>query len=268
MGVVDLAVRDLDTVLAFYRDGVGLEVLEQSESEVLLGAGVPVLRLSVTDAAAPSPSDAGLYHVAILYADEPSLARALLSVAETAPASYQGSADHAVSLAFYLGDPEGNGVELYVDRPATEWRWIDGRVQMGSAALDPNAFIQQHAGSDGAGTAVMGHVHLKVGDIEQARVFYSDALGFDVTAEVEGAVFYSAGGYHHHLATNVWQSTGAGARGTTAGLGSVTVVLPGTADVDAVAERLTGLGVAFEDLDGAVSVLDPWGNRVRLVAES
>ncbi|MBD7957899.1 VOC family protein [Microbacterium sp. Sa4CUA7] len=252
---------------AYYRDVIGLDVMQESEGSVWLGLDAPLIRLDATASSADDPRAAGLYHSAILYADAPSLAQTLMRVAQVAPQSFQGSADHSVSLAFYVGDPEGNGVELYMDRPADEWVWEDGQVTMGSAPLDPNAFMQEHLDGDASGAATMGHVHLRVGDLQEARAFYADVLGFDVTAESEGALFYSAGGYHHHLATNTWQSAGAGARDdSAAGLRSLTVAVPAASDLDAVAARLADAGVAHDVHDDTVVAADPWGNTVRFVA--
>src|SRR5690606_28037910 len=149
--------------------------------------------------------------------------------ATTFDGSFTGSADHLVSLAFYFDDPEGNGVELYWDRPREEWRWQDGSVAMDTLPLDPNGFIAEHrvapgdlaatgavaatgaAAAPGSAAASIGHVHLKVGNIDVARAFYVDTLGFEVTVgSWPGALFASAGGYHHHLGMNAWQSRGAG----------------------------------------------------------
>ncbi|MCI2956117.1 VOC family protein [Agromyces atrinae] len=265
MGAVELAVTDLDATAAYYRDAIGLTVLEESDTRVVLGHDTPLIQLDASDGGADDPRTAGLYHSAILFADAPSLAATLQNIAEKAPQSYQGSADHAVSLAFYFGDPEGNGVELYVDRPRDEWVWQDGQVVMGSEALDPNAFIEQNLSGDATGDAQMGHVHLRVGDVGEARAFYADVLGFDVTAESDGAIFYSAGGYHHHLATNSWQSAGAGPRGDGAGLRALTIRLPQASDLDAVAARLVDADVAHELADDVLVTADPWGNTIRFI---
>jgi catechol 2,3-dioxygenase len=187
----------------------------------------------------------------------------MMRMATQYPALFQGSADHRVSEAFYFGDPEGNGVELYIDTPREEWVWEDGQVQMGSDPLDPNAFIQQHLGQDSAGDATMGHVHLKVGDVAQAREFYVDTLGFAATAEANGALFMSAGGYHHHLAANTWGSSGAGVRPAGLGLGEFAVVLPEASELDGVVERLQDAEVPFEQDAAGLTVADPWGNQVR-----
>jgi catechol 2,3-dioxygenase len=265
MGVVELKVVNLPNVLAYYRDGVGLEVLEEGDGFAVLGLDAPVIRLDATDDPLDAATDAGLYHSAVLFADESSLAQTLARMADFAPHTYQGASDHAVSIAFYFGDPEGNGLELYVDRPREEWVWDGDRVRMGSAAVDVNAFIAEHAGAAGAGAATMGHVHLRVGDLDEARAFYEGVIGFDVTAESDGALFYSAGGYHHHLATNTWASAGAGVRDATAGLGAYTMTVPAIADVAAVAARLDAAGLVYDVVTGGLAVDDPWGNTVRVV---
>jgi catechol 2,3-dioxygenase len=264
LGVTELVVRDLDAVLPYYRDVIGLEVLEQNADSALLGREIPLLSLRATDDPAPSPADPGLYHTAFLYADEATLAEVLAGIAQRAPQSYQGSADHRVSLAFYFSDPEGNGVELYVDRPREDWEWTDRRVRMGSEQLDANAFIEEHLGGEASGRADIGHMHLKVADLGQARGFYEGTLGFDVVAEADGALFYSAGGYHHHVATNTWQTSGASPRTTTAGLGYLTITVPDAAAVDAVAARLDAASVDYETTEGTVITRDPWGNTVRI----
>lgn len=273
LGVVELRVHELPAMQSYYEQAVGLAVLEQNEGEVILGIDAPLLRLvaDTSGEALSTPTEAGLYHSAILYPDEASLAATLMSIASVAPESYQGSADHAVSLAFYFVDPEGNGLELYVDRPEDVWVWENGEVRMGSAPLDVNEFVQNHlprsADAPAVETAEMGHVHLKVGDLEQARTFYADALGFAVTAESDGALFYSAGGYHHHLATNVWQSAGAGERANSTGLGSIVITVADAAVLDEVAARLVAGGYDSDRVDGALVTVDPWGNTVIVVVE-
>lgn len=265
MGVVAIDVRDLDVVGAYYRDVVRLEVLDEGEGTMLLGIHRPLIELRQVDAPAAAATDAGLYHSAILYDDEASLAQVLISIAQSAPESFAGASDHRVSQAFYFADPEGNGIELYVDRPREEWVWESGAVVMGNAALDPNEFINEHLDEEASGAATMGHVHLSVGDLDEARLFYSETLGFDITATSDGALFYSAGGYHHHLATNTWGTEGAGVRGETTGLRSVTVTVPDVADLEPIAERLQAAGIESERAEGSLSADDPWGNTVHIV---
>ncbi|MET0862133.1 MAG: VOC family protein [Microbacterium sp.] len=269
MGAVTLLVGDLDEMTRYYRDVVTLQVLDAAADTVTLGrAGRPIVILRHEPALRhATPGSAGLFHTAILFETQAALAAALYSVARTAPGTFTGSADHLVSQAFYFTDPEGNGVELYVDRPRAEWVWKDGAVQMGNAALDPNTFIEQHLERETAGIPDMGHVHLKVGDLTAAREFYEGVLGFAVTAEADGAIFLSAGGYHHHLAANTWGSAGAAARPTTLGLGSVGVVVPAASDLDALVDRLESAAVAYERTDAALSVADPWGTTLEFSLE-
>ena len=265
MGAVELRVKDLQTVRRFYEEGVGLEPLGETGGSVSLGVGgEEIIRLTAAEGDYTNPADAGLYHAAVLYSDGPALAQTLVRLVQMAPNLYQGSADHAVSHAFYFTDPEGNGVELYIDTPADTWKWQDGQVQMGSAPLDPNDFIARHLGQTSDGTAAMGHVHLKVGDLVRAREFYVDTLGFAVTSEVNEALFMSVGGYHHHLAANVWGSAGSGDRPDTLGLGSFTVRLAGPAELDAVAGRLDAAGIDYQHAEDSIAVADPWGNQIYL----
>ncbi|GAB3043006.1 VOC family protein [Parafrigoribacterium mesophilum] len=265
MGAVELKVRDLPSMAAFYgQAGVGLGILSETDDAVSLGVNdEELIRLVPADGEHASAQDSGLYHSAIVFPDRPALAQAMVRMATQYPEQFQGAADHRVSKAFYFGDPESNGVELYIDTPSSEWVWEGGQVQMGSDPLDPNAFIQEHLGDRPTGDAAMGHVHLKVGDVDQAREFYADTLGFAVTAEANGALFMSAGGYHHHLAANTWGSAGAGVRPAGLGLGEFAVVLPEASELDGVAERLQRADVAFEQDDTGLTVADPWGNQVR-----
>lgn len=273
MGVVELLTADLAPMRTYYVDAVGLEVLQESADRLSLGReDTEVLSIvHAPERAADSPANAGLYHSALLYPNETSLASVLMNIATTAPQSYSGSADHSVSLAFYFQDPDGNGLELYADTPEDSWEWKDGLVTMGAAPLDPNAFIQKHLGSAAAKPAnndspSMGHVHLRVGDLDQARSFYADTLGFAVTAESEGALFFAAGGYHHHLATNTWGSAHAAERPESLGLGSLTIQLTSEAELVAATARLSDAGLEFTQEGGMVTVNDPWGNTLRLLA--
>jgi catechol 2,3-dioxygenase len=272
MGPVTLNVADLDAMTAYYRDGVGLSVLQQLGPEVTRGrSNRPVVILRHTpELRHASPRDAGLFHTAIVFDSEAALAAAVYSVARLTPRGFTGSADHLVSKAFYFDDPEGNGVELYWDRDRTEWSWTHGQVEMATLFLDPNAYLQEHLDESGiagqpVGDARVGHIHLSVGDVSTARDFYVDKLGFDLTLGMgDQAVFVSAGGYHHHMAMNVWNSRGAGRRQPTLGLGRVAIELPSSDDVGALVERMKHYDVAVRDDGQTVSFDDPWANAVSL----
>ena len=287
MGAVTLLVGDLDLMTRYYRDAVMLTVLRAEGDEVTLGRhGTELLVLRHDPALPPgSPRSAGLFHTAILFEDQAALAAALASVAVRAPGTYSGAGDHDVSEAFYFTDPEGNGVELYVDRPRSSWEWIGGQVKMGTSWLDPNRFLAEHltdaareliataqpaiptTPAAGLAGAVVGHVHLQVGDTRTARQFYVDQLGFEATLEMPGqALFVSAGGYHHHMAMNTWNSAGAGPRLPALGLGTVDIVVPSTQEIVALADRLAARGVPTRN-DGAVlRVNDPWNNLIEVRA--
>lgn len=274
MGPVTLKVADLDAMTAYYRDGVALQVLDAAGPVVTLGRGTtPVLILEhAPELAHFSPRDAGLFHTAILFDTQEALAAAVYSVARTYPNTFTGSSDHLVSKAFYFSDPEGNGVELYWDRDRSTWSWTHGTLEMATLYLDPNAFLQEHlteqAASDPVvGGARVGHVHLQVGDVETAREFYIGALGFEKTMEMPGsALFVSAGGYHHHMAMNVWNSRGAGKRANTLGLGRIDIEVPAADDLGGLVERMNHHGLATRDDGRTVSVDDPWGNLINVTA--
>lgn len=274
MGAVTLNVADLDGMTRYYRDAIGLDVLDASGPRVVLGRAeahrAVVVLVHTPELRHAGPREAGLFHTAILFDSTAALAAAVYSVAQKHPGTFTGSSDHLVSNAFYFDDPEGNGVELYWDRDRTEWSWVHGTVEMGTVYLDPNRFLAENLDEEGlagplAGDARVGHVHLSVGDIQTARDFYVDRLGFDETIAIpDQAVFVSAGGYHHHMAMNVWSSRGAGRRQRTLGLGLVDIEVPGDDELGALGERLAHFGVASRDDGRTVEVDDPWGNRVRV----
>lgn len=274
MDTVELLVRDLDAMTAYYQQAVTLDVLDQSGATATLGRGAQkIMRLrQEKDLPSANPQAAGLYHTAILFQDQHQLASSLLSMAERVPQTFTGSADHLVSEAFYFTDPEGNGLELYHDRPREEWTILPGGgVQMASLALDPNAFLQQWLTTDAStagDTAAIGHVHLQVGDIPSAKAFYVGVLGFDVTADLGSALFVSAGGYHHHIGMNTWQSAGAGPRAASLGLGDVRIVVPTRDDVEAIADRIRSHGIDGADDGRSLRLADPWGTRLVITPDA
>jgi catechol 2,3-dioxygenase len=274
MGAVTLLVGDLDGMTTFYRDVVTLQMLAAEGDTVTLGrAGRPIVVLEHAPALRHAPQgSAGLFHTAILFESQTALAAAVYSVAHTAPHTFTGSADHLVSKAFYFTDPEGNGVELYWDRARTEWSWIHGQIEMGTVYLDPNEFLQQHVTPElvddpRLGGTTVGHVHLSVGDVATAKEFYVDRLGFETTTAVgNSALFVSAGGYHHHMAMNVWESKGAGRRPLALGLGLVEIAVPTSDEIGQVGERLAHYGLQTRDDGRSLMVSDPWDNQIKIVA--
>jgi catechol 2,3-dioxygenase len=275
LGAVSLTVADLARSRAFYESALGLSVRESDDGALAFGVsgGAALVRLH-GDASAPALDRraTGLYHVAILFPTRLDLAHALARLAQ-ARWSLDGVADHLVSEALYLSDPDGNGIELYRDRPRKEWSYADGQLQMATLPLDLRSLADELDAAGGpqltvpAGTAI-GHVHLQVADIPDAESFYHGVLGFDVTTRVyPGALFVSAGGYHHHLGLNTWHSAGSGpARPGSVGLRSYEVVLPDRAELDRVMGRVRAAGLSVEAAgEESAAVRDPSGNLVVLL---
>ncbi|WP_026552015.1 VOC family protein [Arthrobacter sp. H20] len=276
MGTVILKVGDLARMSEYYRRALGLDVVEETSEGLSLGrANTPLIRLApATGLQLPARGEAGLFHTALLFDDRSALAATVAATAQYDAGLYVGSADHLVSEAFYFTDPEGNGIELYFDKPRSTWQWsseVTGRtVVMDSLRLPADDYLRDHLTEDAvtgrtAAGAVVGHVHLQVGDVETAGKFYVDTLGFERTAGWRGqALFVSAGGYHHHMAMNVWNSRGAGPRKDTLGLGEVLIRVPAEDHMGALADRLTVAGINNHHTGSELRFNDPWNNRIRV----
>lgn len=264
IGAVTLRVLDLAGLTAFYRDGIGLAVIEQGAGFATLGVDGEVLVRLEQGATRPT-SSAGLFHLAILLPSRSALAD-WLAHATAMQLLLEGASDHLVSEAIYLSDPEGNGIEIYRDRPRAEWPRRAGAIQMATDRLDLRALLGEARPGPFSGLASgtrMGHVHLRVGDTAAAERFYGDVLGFELMVRYPGASFLASGGYHHHIAGNVWQSRGAGPRQTgEAGLDHFEIIARDPMSFDAMRTRILAGGGA--DLASGVSVSDPWGNRLVL----
>jgi catechol 2,3-dioxygenase len=272
VSLVTLKVASLDRSLAFYTQLIGLQELRRDEASAVLGAGErPILRLLETPGARPQPpSTTGLYHAAILWPDRHSLA---LKIAQLqAHGLPLGQSDHLVSEAFYLSDPDGNGLELYRDRPRHEWTWQDQLVRMAIQPIDFESFFSEIRQDDPAlndasapvGTR-LGHIHLRVAEISEAEQFYHGLLGFDVTAQMPGALFVSAGGYHHHIGMNTWESRGGQPPSApSAGLEEFSLRLPDLPALERLADRLAAAGIALERNQATFVLHDPFQNRLRL----
>ena len=279
LGRVRLQVSDLARSLAYYQRVLGLRVIEERGSGAVLGArddDRPLVELQELRGARPVPRRGriGLYHFAILLPDRPSLGRFLAHLEELG--AYAGMSDHFVSEAIYLTDPDGLGIEVYADRPRSTWKNHDGQLVMTTVPLDVENLIQAAVGSPGGATwngmpagTVIGHVHLHVGDLENAAVFYHRGLGLDKTVwNYPGALFLSAGGYHHHLGTNTWAAGAPPAGPEDARLLEWEVVVPSVADAEAAARSLTSAQSEVLGDHGEWLAADPWGTTVRIRAES
>jgi catechol 2,3-dioxygenase len=275
MGVVRLTVADIDRSRAFYERAIGLRSFENDDGTLGLGpsAEQPLVELH-GDATAPAldPRATGLFHMAILVPSRRDLALALARLGQTRwPLS--GASDHLVSEALYLSDPDGNGIEIYRDRARQEWRRTAGQLDMATLPLDLDDLLSELSSADRfqelvPDGAAMGHVHLQVSELEQTEAFYAGVLGFDVTVRgYPGALFVSAGGYHHHLGLNTWHSAGSSppAPGSI-GLRSFDVVLPSASALDAVVERARAAGIEPHPVASGVRVRDRSGNHLVLTA--
>jgi catechol 2,3-dioxygenase len=272
-GPVRLDVASLDRSIAYYRELIGLQPIREGGGKAELGAGDDVLVvLREVSGARPSPAGGrpGLYHFAILVPDRSTLGRFVSHLAEKGVRA--GAADHAVSEALYLNDPDGLGIEVYADRPRSDWAVAGGELRMTTEPLDMAGLIGAGggAGYDGmpAGTRI-GHLHLHVGDLREADRFYHAALGLDrMVWSYPGALFLAAGGYHHHLGVNTWAASAEPAADGDARLAEWSLLLPCTSDVETAADSLRSAGIGVEArADGSVSVRDPWGTMLRLAVE-
>ena len=268
LGAIRLRAGDVGLLRDFYERVIGLRAIASEDGVTALGAGDRSLVELISDPDAPArpPRTTGLFHLAVLVPTRADLARALRRVFE-AGWHLSGASDHLVSEALYLSDPEGNGIELYRDRPREEWPREGDEVAMATLPLDLEGLLAEPGGDANApampdGT-VLGHVHLQVSELDTASAFWVDALGLDVMASLyPGALFVSAGGYHHHVGLNTWAGVGAprppaGARG----LDRFELVLPDAASETAARDRLAAVGEVRDEAGGAL-VEDPSGNAV------
>jgi catechol 2,3-dioxygenase len=275
LGPVHLQVADLERSLRYYQEVLGLRAIVLGDGIATLaphGDDMPLVRLHERSDAAPAPRRGrlGLYHFAILLPDRASLGRFVAHLAEIGTRA--GASDHLVSEALYLTDPDGLGIEVYADRPRAEWKWENGELRMATEPLDLDSVAAAAGGQRWTGMPPgtgIGHLHLHVGDIGRAAAFYGDALGLEPTVRsYPGALFLSAGGYHHHLGLNTWAGPDAApAAPHEARLLEWAIVLPG-AHADAAARRVLAAGYRADPSDTGWLLTDPWGTSLRLRSES
>ncbi len=275
LGHVDLVVSDFSKSLPFYQNVLGMKVHSNENGVAHLGAGgADLLRLTENPDARDPGHATGLYHFAILVPSRFELARSLRRMLETKPPR-QGFSDHMVSEALYLSDLDGNGIEVYRDRPRSEWKYdVQHRPQMATDPLDARGILQEldketepWQGLDPK--TVLGHMHLKIADVKRDQTFYRDILGFDNVFMMPSAAFLSAGGYHHHLGMNTWESAGAPppARDTI-GLKSFTIELPDMTELTTVADCVRQAGLPLEETDEGLLVRDPSHNAAILTVQN
>jgi catechol 2,3-dioxygenase len=273
LGGVELTVTDLERSIAFYADVLGLRVSRREPGVVALGVGGEDLVTLHENPNARRPGrESGIYHLALLFPTREDLARVALRLAASRT-PIDGASDHGVSEAIYLPDPDGIGVELAADRPQAEW--AEGAAAEfqhgGPAPLDLRDLLDRVAGEAPTQLAPaglkIGHVHLHVGALDEGLRFYRDAIGFEVQMELPTALFVSAGGYHHHVAFNVWRGRGVPAAGSgVLGLRHWTLILDGEEELGAVRSRLAALGFAVEEREDGLIARDPANIAVRITA--
>ena len=274
IGRVHLTISDLDHAVDFYSDVLGFQEISRKDGVAQLGAGGPeLLRLSENPSAKPAPGHTGLYHFAILMPSRRLLAASLQHLIET-QYPIQGAADHLVSEAIYLPDPDGNGLELCRDRARDKWPTRDGGLHMDNAPLDYQGLLDAHQSepepwSGLHADTIIGHIHLHVANIPAAETFYRELLGFDrMLTWQRSASFLSAGGYHHHIGINTWGTAGAPPPPPNSlGLRAFTIQLPSKSDVKAVAERLHTVELDFDETEQGLRIHDPSKNGILITAD-
>lgn len=274
IGSVQLQVRDLQRSLDYYQSVLGLEVQARTATSAALGAAGdarPLVRLHAKDGVRPAPRRGafGLYHFAILLPERSALGRFTAHLSRLD--ARVGMADHLVSEALYLTDPDGLGIEVYADRPRSAWQVAGRELAMATEPLDVRDLVAAGGAQSWQGAprgTTMGHVHLHVGSLDAAGAFYHAGLGFDKTVwRYPGALFFSAGGYHHHLGTNTW-APGPSAADDEARLLEWEIVVPNDNDASDAALSLRAAGFAADNTDNGVVTADPWGTRLRILPDA
>ncbi|GAA0315315.1 VOC family protein [Bacillus carboniphilus] len=271
---IHLYVSDLTRSIAFYESVIGFKVMKESEQRATLTADgkTPLVTIEQPNEVTPrNQHNTGLFHFALLLPTRADLAKALIHLVKS-QYPLQGASDHLVSEALYLADPDGNGIEIYADRPDETWNWHNGEVEMATIALDAQGLVDEDDGTPWQGlppATVMGHIHLQVSELENTYEFYCKGLGLDlVTKYGNQALFISSGAYHHHIGLNTWVSQG-GEKPveTSVGLKWYTLVLPSDDDLSKTISLLKEVNAPVNDKDGYIQTEDPSGNVIHLVVK-
>jgi catechol 2,3-dioxygenase len=270
---VSITVSDFGRSLPYYQNGIGLNLHRKEGNKAFLGAGKEdLLILTERPDARQVRQTTGLYHFAILVPSRLHLAQSLQNLAET-QTPLGGYSDHLVSEALYLSDPDGNGIEIYRDRPRSEWQYVNGQLQIGTLPLDIRSVLAELKGNEKPWPGlhpdtIIGHIHLHVGNLRQAEQFYTDVLGFDLISRYgPAASFVSAGGYHHHIGMNTWAGVNVPPPPENAvGLRWYTIQLPNQAEREQITSRLENAGINPEIRPDGIFVRDPAQNGILLTA--
>ncbi|WP_085993567.1 VOC family protein [Oceanobacillus senegalensis] len=271
VGQVNINVTNLEKSLDFYHNFMGFKVLEQTNQKAVLTADgkTPIITLEQPEGVYPKEGrTTGLYHFAILLPSRADLSSFLKHLIQTKGRQIRlGASDHYVSEALYFDDPDGNGIEVYRDRPASEWNWIDNQVEMATVPLDGDSLLAE-SNKDWQGMpedTVMGHIHLHVADLEQTEKFYMNGLGFNIVTRYPGALFTSTNNYHHHIGLNVWNGVGAKAPAkNSVGMNWFTLIFPDEEKRKKVIKNLEQVGASVREGQGCFITEDPSGNVIQL----
>ncbi|WP_067726636.1 VOC family protein [Oceanobacillus damuensis] len=271
VGEVNINVTNLEKSLTFYKDFMGFEVLKAEERKVVLtvDGNTPLLTLEQPDNVTPKAArTTGLYHFAILLPSRKDLSSFLKHIIQASNGQMRlGASDHYVSEALYFDDPDGNGIEVAHDKDSSEWNWKDGQVSMATVALDGDGLLAEtdESWKGMPADTLMGHIHLHVSDLESARKFYVDGIGFEVVTEFPGALFISHNGYHHHIGLNIWNGAGAPEPETNSvGLNWFTLNFPDEDTRSKTIEKLRAIGAPVNAEKDHYVTQDPSGNNIQL----
>ncbi|SET96043.1 catechol 2,3-dioxygenase [Salinibacillus kushneri] len=271
VGEVNIKVTSLEQSIPFYKDILGFRMLEQTKDKVVLTADgkTPLVTLEQPEGIQPKQGrTAGLYHFALLLPARADLSSFLTHILQSKYRFGLGAADHYVSEALYLSDPDGNGIEVYHDRPSSGWNWSNGQVDMATVELDAKGLLaetsQKWTGLPRE--TIMGHIHLHVTDLKSTKAFYVKGLGFDIVTSLPGALFTSTASYHHHIGLNVWNGTGAKIPDKNqVGLNWFTLIFPNNNKRNETVIHLQKQGIKVEKEGEANIIEDPSGNVIRLM---
>lgn len=269
VGEVNLNVTDLDKSLPFYQHVIGFNILEQTDMKTVLTADGKTPLLTLVQPSDPLPKEertTGLFHFAILLPSRADLSSFLRHIAKAG--DRLGASDHLVSEALYLNDPDGNGIEVYHDRPSSEWNWAEGQVSMSTEPLDADSLLAE-SDQEWAGLpeeTVMGHIHLHVSNLKSTEEFYVGGLGFQVVTYYPGALFTSTGGYHHHIGLNIWNGKNVPAPAeNSAGLNWYSLIFPDKESREEKVKNLEHAGISIQQENDAYIVRDPSENEIHLL---